>query len=285
MCCKLPPYFTTCVKQVIPWPWYQTRGHSHSLCFRSMLWLTWVMPQSHPTMAPVRFLSPVRFIARKAEWSVRRNFASVLFSWSHQATGPVRLDTAAYLWFGWIIRRTPWVPPCDARTGIVRGPHGNLQCFSYPTGPVRGSCGTRKGAVQRPYGHIRELTQPELAKIPHGRRIWPYGACTDPLRSPHGLFTGWLQSLNPYGAHKLIMHALKLYGPRMGRQNSHGAVWGPCGPHEWTYDFCSKQPGNSPYGAGECDVTEALAVVGASATQSDTDWQLRVVTNQAMFYC
>ena len=54
------------------------------------------------------------------------------------------------------------------------------------------------------------------------------------------------------------MHALKLYGPRTGRQNSYGAARGPCGPREWTYDFCSKQPGNSPYGARECDVTEAL---------------------------
>ena len=112
--------------------------------------------------------------------------------------------------------------PCGARGGIVRAPYGNLQCFSYPTGPVRGPCGTRKGAVRRPYGHARELTQPELAKIPHGRRILPYGA----VRGPHGLFTGCLKSLNPYGAHKLIMHALKLYGPRTGRQNSYGAARG-----------------------------------------------------------
>ena len=126
--------------------------------------------------------------------------------------------------------------PCGARTGPVRTPYGNLQCFSYPTGPIRGPCGTRKGAVRRPYGHARELTQPELAKIPHGRRILPYRARTDPVRAPHGLFTGCLKSLNPYGARKLIMHALKLYGPRTGRQNSYGAARGPCRPREWTYD-------------------------------------------------
>ena len=142
----------------------------------------YVMPQSHPTTGPVRFLSPVRFLARKAEWSARRNFTSVLFSWSHQARGPVRLDTAVYWWFGWIIRMTPRVP----RAGIVRAPYGNLQCFAYPTGPVRGPCGTRKGSVRRPYGHARELTQPELAKIPHGRRILPYGA----VRAPYGARTG-----------------------------------------------------------------------------------------------
>ena len=132
--------------------------------------------------------------------------------------------------------------PCGHRAG----PHGNLQCFSYHTGPVRGPCGTRKGAVRQPYGHVRELTQPESAKLPHGRRIWPYGVRTGPLRTPQGLFTGCLQSLDPYGARKLIMHALKLYEPRTGRQNSYGAARGPCGPREWTYDFCSKHPGNSP---------------------------------------
>ena len=131
-----------------------------------------VMPQSHPTTGPVRFLSPVRFLARKAEWNARRNFTSVLFSWSHQATGHVRLDTAVHLWFGRIICRTPWV------TGIVRAPHGNLQYFSYPTGSVRGPYGTHKGAVRHPCGQVRELTQPELAKIPHGRSYGPRTGCS-----------------------------------------------------------------------------------------------------------
>ena len=96
-----------------------------------------VMPQSHPTTGPVRFLSPIRFLACKAEWSPRRNFTSVLFPWSHQAMGPVRLHTCAYLWFGWTIRRTPWVPrlmPVGASYGprmvifnvfhILRDPYG-----------------------------------------------------------------------------------------------------------------------------------------------------------------
>ena len=198
------------------------------------------MPQSHPTTGPVRFLSPVRFLARKAEWSARRNFTSVLFSWSHQATGPVRLDTTLYLWFGWIIRMTPRV----LRAVPVRASYGPRTGIFNVFHTLRDPYGTRKCAVRRPYGHARELTQPELAKIPHGRRILSYGA--GPVRFPHGLFTGCLKSLNPYGAHKLIMHALKLYGPRTGRQNSYGAARGPCGPREWTYDFCSKQPVNSP---------------------------------------
>ena len=193
-------------------------------------WLSWqrlqsLMPQLRPTTGPVRFLSPARFFARKAEWSARRNFTSVLFSWSHQAADPARLDTAVHLWLGRIIRRTPGVPRAVPVRASVRGP-----------------CGTRKGAVRHPCGQVRELTQTELAKIPHGCRIWPYGART----APHGMFAGWLQYQNPYGARKLIMHALKLYGARTGRQNSYGAARGPCGPREWTYDFCSKQRVNSP---------------------------------------
>ena len=89
--------------------------------------------------------------------------------------------------------------PCGARAGIAQAPHGNLKCFSYPTGYVRGPRGTRKRAVRRPYGHARELTPPEFVKIPHGRRLWPYGDRTVPVRSPHGLFTGCLWYLNPYG--------------------------------------------------------------------------------------
>ena len=111
--------------------------------------------------------------------------------------------------------------------------------ISNPTGPVRGPCVTGKGCRTAPFGHVRELTQPKLAKISHGRRIWPHGSCTGPARAVHGLF----MILNPYGARKLIMHALKLHGPHTGRQNSYGAARGPCGPREWTYDFCSKQPG------------------------------------------
>ena len=197
------------------------------------------MPQSHPTAGPVRFSSPVRFLARKAEWSTRRNFTSVLFSWSHQATGPVRLDTAVYLWFGWIIRMTPRVP----RAVPVRasyGPRTRIFIFFHI---LRDPYGARAGPARVP-----SLTDTQGNW--HNRnwqksRTGVVFCRTGPVRSPHELFTGWLKYLNPYGARKLIMHALKLYGPRTGRQNSYGAARGPCGPREWTYDFCSKQPVNS----------------------------------------
>ena len=141
----------------------------------------------------------------------------------------------------------------DAHTGIARVPHGNLQCFSYPTGRVRGPCVTRNGAVRRPSGHVRELTQPELANIPHGRRIWPYGARKDPWLSPHRLFTCCVPSINPYGARKLIMHALKLYGPHKGRQNSCAATRGPC----LDVRFLFKTAREQPVRARKCDMTKA----------------------------
>ena len=120
---------------------------------------------------PRMFLSPVRFLARKAEWSARRNFTSVLFSWSHQATGPVRLETSAYLWFGWIIRRTPRVPSAM---------------------PVRASCGPRTGIFnifhipRDPYGSTIGNNPARAAYL---AVRGPYGLLTVPTRAVHGLFT------------------------------------------------------------------------------------------------
>ena len=142
-----------------------------------------VMPQPYPTTGPVRFLSPYDF-SHKTEWNARRNFTPVLFSWSHQATGPVRLDTTVHLWFDRISGRTQGSVRCPY--GHRATPHRSLHYFSYPTGHVRGPCGTRKGAVRHTYGHVRELPQPEFAKIPYGRLMWPYGD----RRAPYGSHTG-----------------------------------------------------------------------------------------------
>ena len=169
--------------------------------------------------------------------------------------GPMRLDTAAYLWFGWIIRSTPRVPvrcPYGHRTGPARG---SMFFISYRTrtGPVRDPQGCRT----TPLWTRKGIDTTIIGKNPAWASYLAVRGRTGPLRFPHGLFTGWLQSLNLDGARKLIMLALKLYGPRTGRQNSYGAARGPCGLRECTYGFCSKQPGNSPYRARECDVTEA----------------------------
>ena len=75
------------------------------------------------------------------------------------------------------------------RAGPVRASYGHRTEIFNVFHILRDPCGSRKGAVRQPYGHVRELTQPELAKLPHGRRIWPYGARTGPAGAVHGLFT------------------------------------------------------------------------------------------------
>ena len=136
------------------------------------------MPQSHPTKGPVRFLSPVRFLALKAEWSARRNFTSVLFPWSHQITGPVRLDTAAYLWFGWIIRRTPRAP----RAMPVRASYGAR------TGPVRDPQGCRTGPLRTRKGIDTTIIGRNPARASYLAVRGPYGPRTGPAGAVHGLF-------------------------------------------------------------------------------------------------
>ena len=200
------------------------------------------MPQSHPTTDPYDFYHPYDFLP------VRPSEAGVGILRRCCSHGHIRLwphtawhDCILMIWLNNSQDSTGTLcvqASCGPRTGIFNVFH-----------ILQGPCVTRKGAIRCPYGHIRELTQPALAKILHRPRIWPYGTRTIPTQ----LFT----ISKPYGARKLIMHALKLYGPHMGRQNLYSAVQGPWGPHEWTYDFCSKQPGNSPYGAWECGVTEA----------------------------
>ena len=191
-----------------------------------------LVPQSHPTMGPDRFLSPVRFLARKAEWSIRRSFTPVLFSWSHQTMGSIQFDTAVHLWFHKIIHRTP---------------HGPRAI------PVRSSYGPGTGIsnvfqfLRHPYGHGSELSKTEFVNISYGRRIWPYGARTGPLRSLHRLFRGCLRAPDPYGARKLIMHASKLYGPRAGKQNSYAAARGPVSGRTI---FVQNSPGTTCTGPG-----------------------------------
>ena len=116
-----------CSKQPVNSPWTARTGPG--------VWCDWGISHTQPR-APYDFIT-VRFFAHKAEWSTRRNFTSVLFPWSHQAAGPVRLDTSAYLWFGWIFRRTPRIPRAapvqefsmffisyGARMGPMRDPQG-----------------------------------------------------------------------------------------------------------------------------------------------------------------
>ena len=120
--------------------------------------------------------------------------------------------------------------PCGHRTGPARKPSMFFISFGTRTGPVRDPQGCRTAALRTRKG----IDSTRIGKT-------PARASYLAARAPQGLFTGCLQSLNPCGARKLIMHGLKLYGPRTGRQNSYGVARGPCGPREWTHDFCSSK--------------------------------------------
>ena len=137
--------------------------------------------------------------------------------------GLPRLQTFIFL-------STKSLDPHGPRTDPARAPHGILHYFLCRTGPVRVPYRPRTGAVRLHYGHTRCLIQPRIVKSRTGVRRQSCGARTGPVRPLHGLFTGCSRYQNPYGARKLIMHALKLYGPRTGRKNSYGAVRPPYGP-------------------------------------------------------
>ena len=173
----------------------------------------WLMPQSHPTTGPVRFLSPVRFLP------VRPSEAPVGIIRRCCSCGHIRLRAPyglTHLWFGWIICRTPWLPcavPVRASCGHRKG---IFNVFSYPTGPVRDPQGCRTAPLRTRKGIDTTIICKNPARASHLA-----------VGAPYGPLTGCSQSQNPYGARKLIMHALKLYGPRTGRQNSYGAARGP----------------------------------------------------------
>ena len=86
---------------------------------------------------PLTILTPVQFLARKAEWRTHMNFTLVpLFSWSHQATGFLQLETAARSHFFQINCRIN-TTPCNTCTGIVWVPHGTSRCVQYHMSSVR----------------------------------------------------------------------------------------------------------------------------------------------------
>ena len=150
------------------------------------------MPQSHPTMGPVRFLSPIRFLACKAERSAHRNFTPVMFSWSHQATGPIWPGTVVHLWFDPIIHRTPY-RPCAMPARALYGPRtGISNFFSYPTGAIRGPCWTPKGARTVPLRTRKGIDTTRICKISARAS---YVAIQDPYPDPYGPRTSCSQAV------------------------------------------------------------------------------------------
>ena len=194
-----------------------------------------LMPQSHPTTGPVQFLAPVRFLFRKAEWSARQNFTPVLFSWSHQATACQGCTVMAWSNNS---QDSTWTP-CGARMGVVRAPHGNVICYGTRQGPVRDP----QGCHTAPLPTHKVIDTTKICKIPTRASYLAVH-----LRSPQGLFTGYLRPLNPHGARKLIMYALKLHGPHTGRQNLYDTA--RTGPVSGRAIFVQNSPGTARTGPG-----------------------------------
>ena len=156
----------------------------------------------------------------------------MLFSWSHQATGSVRLDTPVHLWFGQLIRRTSRVPhamPVRALYGPPKGIFNFFISYGTRTRPVRDQQGCRTTFLR-----VLGIDTTRIYKNP----AW---ASYLAVRATYGPRTVCLGYQNPYGAYNLMMHALKLYGPRTGRQNSYGAACPVSGRTIFVQ--------NSPYGS------------------------------------
>ena len=151
--------------------------------------------------------------------------------------GPIWLDTAVHLWFDRIIRSTPYGPHAMAVHALY-GPHtGIFIVFHILRNPYR-ACA---GPARMPYGTIIDT----LGNW-HSQNLQK--SHTGPSRFLHGRFMGCLRYLNPYGAGKLIMHALKLYGPGTVRQNSYGATRGLYRPVSPRTFFVQNSPGTARMG-------------------------------------
>ena len=145
--------------------------------------------------APHDSLSPVRFLARKAEWSTHRNLTSVLFSWSHQQAimmGPIRLDTAVHSWFGRIIHRIPRVPramPVRASFGARTGIFNVFHIQRDPCGSHVGPAGGRTAPLRTRKRIDTTRIGKKLARTSYLAVRGPHGPLTVPARAFHGLFT------------------------------------------------------------------------------------------------
>ena len=135
--------------------------------------------------------------------------------------------------------------PCGSLTGPVRESPMFFIIYGTRTGPVRDPQWCRTAPLRTRKG----IDTTRLCK----NLVWTWYMA---LRAPHGMFTGCLWYLNPYGARKLIMDALKLYGHRTGRQNSYGAARGPyghrvrTGPVSGRTIFVQNSPGTARTGPG-----------------------------------
>ena len=110
---------------------------------------------------------------------------------SEAPVGILRLDTAVYSWFGWIIRMTPPVPravPVRASYGPVR--ESSMFFISYwtRTGPVRDPQGCRTAPLKTHKGIDTTRIGKNPARASYFAVRRPCGPRTVPTRTVHGLF-------------------------------------------------------------------------------------------------
>ena len=146
----------------------------------------WLMPQSHVTTGPVRFLSPVRFLPHKGRVKRPEEFyvGAVLVVTSGYGPRTAWHDCTLMVWSN--NSRDSTGTPCDARAGIIRAPHGNLQCSSFPTGPARDPQGCRTASLRTRMGiYNNQNWQKTRTGVVFGRT----GPFTVHTWASHGLFT------------------------------------------------------------------------------------------------
>ena len=154
---------------------------------------------------PRTILAPIRFFARKAEWSARRNFTPVLLLWSHQATGPVWLDhrphsrqvTGAHCTE--VAARQSWAEYSSRPTTHSRA----AVAWVYSLGMVSRYSTVRSGTLTwREWGlwAWHGCTLMFWSNNSHD----PHGSCAVPVRASYGPRTGISNVLytlrDPYGA-------------------------------------------------------------------------------------
>ena len=141
--------------------------------------------------------------------------------------------------------------PCGARTGIVRAPHGNLQSFTYPAGPVWDPQGCRTAALRT----RKEIDTNRIGKKP--ARAWylavrgPYVPLTGPAGAVRGLFSISKPVRGPQAYNACIKTLLAPYGEAKFVRRRTGPVRAPWVDVRFLFKTARKQPGNSPETARE----------------------------------
>ena len=149
---------------------------------------------------------------------------------------------------------------CPYRNSTSPARESSMFFISYGarTGPGWDAQGCRTVPLRTRKGIVTARIGKNPARASYLAVRDPYGPPTVPARAVRRLFMISKPVRGPLAA---LMHALKLYGPRTGRQNSYGAARDPWVDVRFLFKTALEQPGDSPYGARECDVIEALDII------------------------